>query len=81
MELEAGDVEEARRAVIQGLRALPGNEPLYRERIRIEEAAGNTKAARSALMELIYYLEDLGTEPSTGTIAQYGHLIGDRQRR
>jgi len=81
LELEAGDVEEARRAVMQGLRALPGNEILYRERIRIEEAAGNTKAARSALMELIYYLEDLGTEPSTGTIAQYGHLIGDRQRR
>jgi DNA-binding SARP family transcriptional activator len=81
LELDAGDVEEARRAVLQGLRALPGNEILYRERIRIEEAAGNMKAARSALMELIYYLEDLGTEPSTPTIAQYGHLIGDRQRR
>lgn len=81
LELEAGDVEEARRAVMQGLRALPGNEVLYRERVRIEETAGNMTAARSALMELIYYLEDLGTEPSNGTIAQYGHLIGDRQRR
>jgi hypothetical protein len=78
LELDNGNLDDARRAAIQGLRALPGNELLYRERIRIEEVAGNTKAARSALLELIYHLEDLGTEPSTSTIDQYGHLIGDR---
>lgn len=77
LELQAGDIEEARRAVTQGLRALPGNEVLYRERIRIEETAGNTKAARSALKELIHYLEDLGTEPSTHTLARFGHLVGE----
>ena len=57
----------------------PANEELDRERSRIEESASNIKAARSAYMDLIYHLDDLG-EPSTGTIAEYGHLIADSRR-
>jgi hypothetical protein len=78
LELDGGQLNDARRAAAQGLRALPGNEVLYRERIRIEELAGNTKGAHAALSELLSYLEDLGTEPSTVTLTEFGHLLGDR---
>ncbi len=50
--LNLGDVPSARRGVMLGLSALPLNEPLYRERMRIESAAGNPDGVRQALAEL-----------------------------
>ena len=50
--LSLGDVASARVAVAHGLRALPLNEPLYRERMRIESAAGNPDGVRRSLTEL-----------------------------
>lgn len=50
--MNLGDLDAARRAVTQGLRALPLNEPLYRARARIESASGNPEGARQALAEL-----------------------------
>jgi DNA-binding SARP family transcriptional activator len=65
--LDAGDVDRARWAVMQGLRGLPGDELLYRARMRIEDAAGNPTAVRRAYDELLTYLEDFGAEPSSET--------------
>ena len=65
--LLADDLDTARYAVTQGLRGLPGNEVLYRARMRIEHAAGNTTAVRTAYRELTDYLDDLGAEPSQET--------------
>ena len=50
--LNLGDIAAARVAVAYGLRALPLNEPLYRERMRIESAAGNPDGVRRSLTEL-----------------------------
>lgn len=50
--MNLGDLVAARRAVTQGLRALPLNEPLYRARMRIEAASGNPDGVRRALGEL-----------------------------
>ena len=72
--LTAGDVESARFAVLQGLRALPGNEVLYRSRMRIEDRAGNQAALRSAYNELQAVLGDLDVEPSEMTVTLYRQL-------
>jgi DNA-binding SARP family transcriptional activator len=72
--LDAGNLDLARWAVMQGLRGLPGDEPLYRARMHIEDAAGNPTAIRRAYSELIAYLDDFDAEPSDDTLNLYGQL-------
>jgi len=79
--LDSGELDLARHAVVQGLRGLPGNEILYRARMRIEHAAGNPTAVRTAFTELSNYLDDLDTEPAAETRALYGELLPPAQRR
>jgi hypothetical protein len=66
--LEAGEVERARWALGQGLRALPGDEMLYRLRMRVEDAAGNPAGVRRVFQELEAHLDDFGLTPSTATV-------------
>ena len=73
--LDAGDIDLARFSVLRGLRGLPGNEILYRARMRIEDAVGNTTAVRAAYTELVTYLGDLESAPSPETTSLYGHLL------
>ena len=61
--LAADDLVAARRAVIRGLVGLPGNEMLYRARMRIEAHAGNHAGVRSVYAELVSVLQDLGGGP------------------
>lgn len=72
---DAGDLAAARAAVMQGLRGLPGNEPLYRARMCLEHQAGNLAGVRSAYDELVALLDDLEMEPSTTTDALYHQLL------
>lgn len=74
LSLLAGDLDTARYAVMQGLRGLPGNEVLYRARMRIENAAGNSTAVRTAFRELTDYLDDLESTPSPETASLFDSL-------
>jgi len=74
LSLLAGDLDTARYAVMQGLRGLPGNEVLYRARMRIENAAGNATAVRTAYRELTDYLDDLESAPSPNTAELFESL-------
>ena len=47
-----GDLERARWAIDRGLRASPGCELLYRDRMRVADAAGDHADVRAALGEL-----------------------------
>ncbi|MGE3689434.1 MAG: BTAD domain-containing putative transcriptional regulator [Acidimicrobiia bacterium] len=76
--LDAADLDQARDAIRQGLRGLPGNEELYRCRMRAEHQAGNLPAIKSAYEELNTYLTDLDTEPSPTTTTLYHELIRRR---
>jgi len=78
LSLLAGDIDTARYAVMQGLRGLPGNEVLYRARMRIENAAGNATAVRTAYRELTDYLDDLESTPSPDTAELFESLTGAR---
>jgi len=69
-----GNTELARYALVQGLRALPGNEVLYRQRMQLEHEAGNLPAVHAAYVELLSYLADLEAEPSESTIDLHGRL-------
>jgi len=62
-----GDTDLARHALVQGLRALPGNEVLYRQRMQLEHDAGNLAGVKAAYAELMALLEDLQAEPSEST--------------
>jgi hypothetical protein len=73
--LDAGLVDVARDAVMRGVRGLPGNEHLYRCRIRVEHHAGNLAGVTAAYDELVTYLADLETEPSPATTALYQELV------
>jgi LysM repeat protein len=79
LSLLAGDLDTARYAVMQGLRGLPGNEVLYRARMRIENAAGNATAVRTAYRELTDYLDDLESTPSPDTAELFESLTSARQ--
>lgn len=72
--LDAGDIDTARYAVTRGLRGLPGDETLYRLRMRIEHHAGRHGGIVAAYDELTVYLRDLETEPSALTTALYREL-------
>ncbi|GMU78499.1 MAG: hypothetical protein AMXMBFR46_12940 [Acidimicrobiia bacterium] len=73
--LDAGQVDVARDAVTRGLRGLPGDEALYRLRMRIEHQAGRHGEIIAAYDELTVYLNDLDAEPSAATTALYRELI------
>jgi hypothetical protein len=75
LSLDAGNIDLARYAVLQGLRGLPGNEILYRARMRIEDSAGNATAVRAAYNELLIYLGDLESVPSTDTTQLFDRLV------
>ena len=60
---------------MRGLRGLPGNEELYRCRMRVEHHGGNVPGVSAAYEELVTYLADLETEPSTSTTALYQDLV------
>jgi hypothetical protein len=66
---EAGDTDLAREALLRGLRGLPGNEELYRSRMRVEHDAGNTAGVKHTFDELVTYLADFESEPSESTTA------------
>jgi hypothetical protein len=76
----AGDLDVARFAVSCGLRGLPGNEPLYRARMRLEHQAGNLAAVHSAYRELVGFLEELELEPSSSTERLYREMCGATAR-
>lgn len=79
--LAADDVVAARTAVAQGLIGLPGNELLYRARMRIEAHAGNRAGIRSVYAELVSVLEDLSADtadagdPSPATKQLFEQLV------
>ncbi|MGE3836041.1 MAG: BTAD domain-containing putative transcriptional regulator, partial [Acidimicrobiia bacterium] len=79
--LEAGLIDVARDAVVRGLRGLPGNEELYRCRLRVEHRAGNLAGVAAAYEELVTYLADLETEPSPATAALFHDLVRPVGRR
>jgi hypothetical protein len=72
--LDVGDLTAARWAVSQGLRALPGNELLYRRRMDIEAAAGNATAVQASYDELTRVLGELDTQPSPATTEHLNRL-------
>ncbi len=76
--LEAGQHDLARHAISRGLRGLPGDEHLYRLRMRLEAHAGNTRGLVAAYEELCVYLADLEAEPSPATTALYNELRSQR---
>ena len=77
--LEAGLTDVAREAVTRGLRGLPGDEQLYRARMRVEHHAGQHTAVAAAYDELTVYLGDFDLEPSPATTALFHELVR-RQR-
>jgi nucleoid-associated protein YgaU len=76
--LEAGQHDLARHAISRGLRGLPGDEHIYRLRMRLEAHAGNTRGLVGAYEELCVYLGDLEAEPSPATTALYNELRSQR---
>lgn len=72
--LEADRADLARTAVTQALRGLPGNEDLYRLRMRVEHHAGNHAGVAAALDELRVYLADFDAEPSPATTTLFHEL-------
>lgn len=76
--VDAGQHDLARHAISRGLRGLPGDEHLYRLRMRLEAHAGNTRGLVGAYEELCVYLADLEIEPSAATTALYNELRSQR---
>ncbi len=72
--LDAGQHDLARHGISRGLRALPGDEHLYRLRMRLEAHAGNATGVIAAHDELCRHLTDLDTSPSSATTALYNEL-------
>lgn len=77
--VEAARVDEARDAITRGLRGLPGNEELYRCRMRVEHHAGNHAGIVAAYSELTVYLADLDTDPSPTTTGLFNELTKRQQ--
>ena len=76
--VEAGQHDLAQHAISRGLRGLPGDEHLYRLRMRLEAHAGNTRGLVAAYEELCVYLADLEVEPPPATTALYNELRSQR---
>lgn len=79
--LDARQVGVAREAIVRGLRGLPGNEELYRCRMRVEHHAGNLAGVTAAYEELVTYLTDLETEPSPATAGLLHDLVRPARQR
>jgi len=62
-----GNTDLARHALVQGLRALPGNEVLYRQRMQLEHDTGNLAGVKAAYEELSDHLAALEADPSEAT--------------
>lgn len=77
--IEAGQVDAARDAITRGLRGLPGNEELYRCRMRVEHHAGNHAGIVSAYSELTVYLADLDADASPATTGLFNELTRRHQ--
>lgn len=75
---EADDLAAARFALVQGLKAVPGHEDLYRLRMQLEHRAANTAAIHATFNELTHQLNVLECEPSTETVNLYRQLVGRR---
>lgn len=76
--VEAGAHDVAREAITAGLRGLPGNEGLYRRRMRVEALDGNKAGVAAAWHELCAHLAEFDMEPSTATTDLYRELVGSR---
>ena len=78
-----GNTNLARHALVQGLRALPGNEVLYRQRMQLEHDTGNFTGVTAAYDELMDLLGELAAEPTTLTdtlLMTLGHRQQPRTR-
>ncbi|MGE3588171.1 MAG: BTAD domain-containing putative transcriptional regulator [Ilumatobacteraceae bacterium] len=71
---EAGHIDIARSAITRGLRALPGDEQLYRARMRLESDIGNLAGVIAAYQEVVVYLSDLDSHPAHPTTALFNEL-------
>ncbi len=72
--MDTEDVETARTAAIDGLKA-GVSEFLYVDRIGAEVSAGNPTAALAAFEEMLVVLEEWGLEPSEETMAQMRRVL------
>lgn len=73
--LDIDDVDTAREAITQGLRGLPGDEVLYRLRMKAEHHAGNLTGVSAAYDELVRHLADYDAEPSPSTLELRRELV------
>jgi hypothetical protein len=78
--LAGGDIDLAREALVHGLRGMPGNEVLYRARMRLEYQAGNLAGVDAAYSELNGFLTDLASEPCAETVELFRRLTGRTHR-
>jgi DNA-binding SARP family transcriptional activator len=80
--LDAQDHEGATWAAMQGLKASPGNEVLYRDRMLASHLTGNLAAVKAVLNELCEVVE--ANEPYDSlhpeTLALYEELVGRRHQ-
>jgi hypothetical protein len=76
--LLAGRFELAGRAIEAGLRAIPGTELLYRDRMRLEHARGDRVAVDRAFRELVEMLDcdAFGSLPHPQTVSLRNELLG-----
>jgi nucleoid-associated protein YgaU len=74
--LDIDDIDIAREAITQGLRGLPGDEVLYRLRMKVEHHAGNLTGVSAAYDELLRHLADFDAEPSPSTLELRRELLG-----
>jgi hypothetical protein len=79
--VDGGDLNRARWAIVQGLRAIPGDESLYRLRMKVEDAAGNPAGVRRAFDELDAHLEAFGLGPSPATLELLAELTAGPNSR
>jgi hypothetical protein len=74
--LDVDDIDLAREALNQGLRGLPGDEVLYRLRMKVEHHAGNLTGVSAAFDELLSHLADFDADPSPSTLDLRRELLG-----
>jgi hypothetical protein len=74
--LDVDEIDIAREAIAQGLRGLPGDEILYRLRMKVEHHAGNLTGVSSAYEELLRHLADFDADPSPSTLELRRELLG-----
>lgn len=75
--LDSDDIGRARTFAASALRALPGNEAVYRARMRTEAHAGNTAGIRNAYAELQAALAELSSEDAYEPSVPTNRLLHD----